>query len=410
MKSHARTLGLLAVIAGSLYALSEFGGAIGAPRAGNEAAVYGVDTVTTDGLRDKYAQATSTAPEDKVRVFLMPGHEPDYGGAEYRGIKERDLNIALVGYLRGYLEEDQRFEVVLGRGEGGWNPELEEYFSENWEEIKKWREDQAIMTKRLAEEGVFVAKNGVPHQSVSNDVALRLYGINKWLGENDFDFAVHVHINDYGSRPKNGPGEFSGYSIYVPERQYSNSSASWRIARTLKDRFGELMAISSAPREKGGIVEDQELVAVGRYNTAEVPSILVEYGYIYEPQFQDEEVRDAILREYAYQTYLGIKAFFASDEEDNPEKEVAILPYEWHEDLEASRRYDVDVLALQIALSWNGIYPPEGKTLHDCPVSGLFGACTREAVRAFQEKYSISGEDGRVGERTRETLNALFSR
>ncbi|MBI5134544.1 MAG: N-acetylmuramoyl-L-alanine amidase [Candidatus Taylorbacteria bacterium] len=410
MKSYLQSFAAVAVIAVSLYALSQEGRISEWAETGNMAATFGADTVRTKDLKEKYAEATTTIPQSRVRIFLMPGHEPDYGGAEYGSVKERDLNLALASYLRGFLEDDPRFEVVLGRGKDGWNPELAEYFVAKREEIQAWRNEQASMTERLVEEGeLSFPKAGVSHQTVASDVALRLYGINKWLGESDFDFAIHIHINDYGSRKRNRPGELSGYAIYVPARQYSNSSASRYVAQALKDRFGELLSVSNAPREKEGIVEDRELVAVGRYNTAEVPSMLVEYGYIYEPQFQDPAVRDAVLREYAYQTYLGLKAFFSPDAEDNPRREVAILPYEWKKDLASAQTYRVDVLALQIALAWNGVYPPEGKTLYDCPISGLFGACTRSSVALFQKKYSIEGETGRVGERTRQVLNALFA-
>jgi hypothetical protein len=35
-------------------------------------------------------------------------------------------------------------------------------------------------------------------------------------------------------------------------------------------------------QEKDLIIEDQALIATGNYNTLKIPSVLVEYAYIYE--------------------------------------------------------------------------------------------------------------------------------
>jgi len=32
---------------------------------------------------------------------------------------------------------------------------------------------------------------------VTEDIALRLYGFNKWADENKVDAMVHIHFNDY---------------------------------------------------------------------------------------------------------------------------------------------------------------------------------------------------------------------
>lgn len=56
----------------------------------------------------------------------------------------------------------------------------------------------------------------------------------------------------------------------------------------------------------------------------------------------------------------------------------------------------------------DGDYPPSGKTMTDCPRSGVFGACTKNALVVFQNKYGITGEDGIVGNKTLKVLNGKF--
>lgn len=373
----------------------------------NAAAVFGVDTVTPEGLIASYRGATTT--EQRIRVFVMPGHEPEYGGAEYRDLRERDMNVEVAEHLAAYLEADPHYEVALGRDKDGWNPELKAYFDENRDGIVAWRTEQQKIMKSLVREGSFSPKEDpIPHQAATGDVALRLYGINKWVAEQDFDIAIHIHFNDYGSRRYNRPGQITGFVVYVPDKQYSNSAAARMIAESVSERLSLFVAQSDAPKERGGVVEDQDLIALGSNNTADVPAMLIEYGYIYEDQFQDPAVRAALLKEYAYQTYLGLEDFFQTNDDEVPSYRTGILPYPWERNRDRGYAQTTDVLALQFALVNRGLYPPEGKTLRECPISGIFGECTALSLKAFQKRYEVQGEDGVFGLKTRNLLESLF--
>jgi N-acetylmuramoyl-L-alanine amidase len=373
------------------------------------AAVFFVDNIKPEELVTKYASASKNKNSEKIRIFIMPGHEPDFGGTEYRQIKERELNVIIADYLEEFLEKDSKFDVVVGRNDDFWLSELQTYFNENMDEIKEWKDKQASTMKELVKDGEFeLLDDPVPHQKAPDAVALRLYGINKWVGENDFDMALHLHINDYGSRRKSGSGQFTGYTIYVPEAQYSNSAAAKEIAKAVGGRLSQMIAVSDSKREDEGIVEDQNLVALGRFNTADVPSILIEYGYIYEPQFQDSVVTPRILKEYAYQTYLGVKDFFVTHEAATKTKSATSVPYTWDKEVRIGEEYSLDVLALQVALWTKGMYPPLGKDLRSCPITGIFGGCTKGALDEFQKKNLIEGESGRLGDNTRAILDSTF--
>lgn len=394
-----RALAAFIVIGGSFYALSSDVSLPAMPKAITQTA--SVVTSTEEKLPRPKAE------NNKIRVFIMPGHEPDFGGSQFKTTIERDINVEISLKLQEYLEFDGKFEVVVGRSKEAWHPELQTYFDEHLNDIKTWRDEQAaIMKDRIADGDIDLVDDPIAHEHVSGDVATRLYGVNKWVGENDFDVAVHVHINDYGGRGKNRAGEFVGYAIYVPESQYDNAALSKEIAMAVQGRFLRFFSPSNAKRERAGVVEDQQLVALGRYNTAKAPSILIEYAYLYESQLTDKATRELAVDEYAFQTYLGLKDYFFNMKEDSSMR-TAALPYEWNKTISESLTQSPDIYALQIILRQMGFYPIERKTLSDCPISGLFGSCTQKALTAFQVKYKIKDEEGILGEKTREKLNDL---
>ena len=94
------------------------------------ASVFFVYSVTVSGLEQKYQDALSgTMPgatnNPKVKILIMPGHEPNYGGAEFGGLKERDMNVDLANDLVQLLKTDPRYGVVVGRDKQEWNPDLQ---------------------------------------------------------------------------------------------------------------------------------------------------------------------------------------------------------------------------------------------------------------------------------------------
>ena len=364
--------------------------------------------ITISELQKKY----DTAPRSKtkIRVLIMPGHEPDYGGAEYGDLKERDMTVDLARYLEGFIKNNNHYEVVLARDKDNWNPTLANYFNTYWNDIISFFKERKSETLHLVNSGtVKKIENGLIHNSARQDVALRLYGINKWSNENKIDIAIHIHFNDYPRKNSSEAGKYSGLAIYVPEKQYANSTTTGAIADSIFKRLAKYNAVSDFPREEDGIVEEQDLIAIGSYNTLDVPSMLIEYGYIYEPQFADPIVRDSTLKDMAFQTYLGFQDFFGSGNDVSLAYDTLMLPYNWTGDITASNSNKSDVLALQSALLVEGSYPPQSKTKNDCPRSGKFGPCTISALAAFQKKYGIDGNGERVGSETRKVLNERYS-
>ncbi len=371
----------------------------------NTSAVFFADNVEVTDLRSRFSKAGKN--KQKINILIAPGHEPNYGGAEYKNLKEREMALAIAKKLKEYLSNDSHYAVTLTRDENGWNKELADYFATKMDEVNKWRTSQKMAMEKLVADGKLQKMAESYHNDAPSAVALRLYAINKWAGEKKFDIAIHIHINDDPVRRANSAGKFSGFSIYVPEKQYSNADAAQTLANFVFRRLSLYGTVSNLPQESNGVVENQDLIAVGNYNTADSANMLIEYGYIYEPQFEKKETRDAALSEYAYQTALGIQNFFGSTASSSALYDTTLLPMTWEKNLEEGSQ-SKDVLSLQMALMREGLYPIEDKSRNDCPITGRFGPCTGKALKSFQDAHDIKGGNGILGPKTREVLNSLY--
>ncbi len=371
----------------------------------NIAAVLLHQPVTVAELQTKYS-----TPERKVRVLIVPGHEPNFGGTEFGNLKEREMNVELAKYLGEFLKNNDHYDVMLARDNADWSPTFTKYFKDNWESIVAFLRDNRNETLHLIEVGkVIKATDKIYHNKARSDVALRLYGINKWENENAIDIAIHIHFNDYPRKNVSSSGKYSGFTIYIPERQYANNPTTKAVADKVFLRLAKYNGVSNLPIEDDGVVEEQDLIAIGAYNTTNSASMLIEYGYIYEPQFASEDVRHRTLKDLAFQTYLGLQDFFGSGNDVSFAYDTLMLPHEWRSEMTKSNNTTEDVLALQSALLVDGVYPGEGNTKNDCPRTGRIGPCTLGAIESFQKKYDIRGERGKVGEQTRKILNDRYS-
>lgn len=375
---------------------------------GQLAAVVTHNPRTIAELQKKYS-VDAERGKAKIRILLVPGHEPGYGGAEYGSLKERDLTVQLARELQGFLGANSKYDVIVSRGDQAWNPVFEKYFKDSWASIIEWQKaHKEESLRRVAHfDTDFVPK--VYHNTAPNDVAYRLYGMTKWSNENAVDIAVHIHFNDYPGHGWMVPGEYSGFSIYVPEKQYLNSTTTRAIAESVFGRLSKYNAVSDFQGESAGIVDERELIAIGANNTADAASLLIEYAYIYEPQIVNPEARDLAIRDLAYQTYLGLEDFFHQGKTtvSAATYDTLMLPHVWGGSMSeiASVR---DVYALQTALLVDGVYPPGRRSKNDCPRTGKIGPCTRDAIKAFQDKYGLEGT-GTIGPKTLDKLNSLYS-
>jgi N-acetylmuramoyl-L-alanine amidase len=364
------------------------------------------DPKTVEEIKNKFNDNNHAT---RVKVLIVPGHEPGFGGTENGGIKERELVVQLGNILAKYLRNNPQYEVHITRDNSNWNKEFDDYFKNNWDGIIAWLKASIQENKHLISTGqrqVNVPK--VYHNKAKSGVAERLYGITKWANENDIDITLHLHFNDYPGRQDGDMGKYSGFSIYIPEKQYYNSSTTKYIADSIFKRVSRFNPVSDLKGESDGIIEDADLIAVGANNTANSASLLIEYGYIAEPQFNNIEVKDLVIKDLAFQTYMGLQDFFSSNIDKLQFYDTTILPYYFANNFTKDKYSRRDVLSLQTALMYENLYPPKDYDKNDCLRTGIFGPCTTRSLLDFQKKYNIKGEIG-VGDRTRELLNKKFS-
>ena len=363
--------------------------------------------VSTNDLKIDYSSPTSTAQE-KVHILIVPGHEPGYGGAEFGAIKERNLVTEIGADLKKFLETNKRYQVSITRDSAAWNPVFADYFKNEWNNIIAWENTAKQTASRLAALGAPVIPI-IDHVAVPDDVALRLYGINKWANENSIDLMVHLHLNDYPGHSKYKTGIYSGLVIYTPAVQYANSSTTKEITNAVFKRLSLYNPVSNLSFETDGIIDDPELIAVGANNTANAASMLIEYNYIYEPQFVNPKVRALALKDLAYQTYLGLQDYFNKSGVVTVASSYDPVPlYDWQKRVTGVSSNPKDIYALQTALIMDNDYPPLEKDKNSCPHSGTIGVCTRLAIQDFQKKNGITNESV-FGRKTFSLLNAIYS-
>ena len=366
-------------------------------------------TITPEKLHETYKTS-------KIKILVVPGHDNKYTGSEFLGTREADLTLAVARNLVEYLKKDSRLEVFTTRdfSTGEYTSEFASFFNAKAQEIREFRAGVKKTMNEMVALGRVTRNVAVERKDTLDGISFRLFGINKWANDHGIDIALHLHFNDDSTHRRTKPGKYSGFSIYTPEKQYGNSDASIDLAKSLFDQLATFFAPSNLPLEGGGIIGDQELIAVGSNASLKGVSVLIEYGYIYEPQFRAPETGDVLARELAYQTSRGIKNYFGAVSAIRPSTfETTLLPYRFTETLERGAQVSRAVLALQAALRREGVYPPPDKTIAECPVNGSFGPCTETAVTSFQ-KRALKGqvdenELGIVGRKTISELNRRYS-
>ncbi|MDO8482207.1 MAG: N-acetylmuramoyl-L-alanine amidase [bacterium] len=374
------------------------------------ASVFFIESSKPEVLKQTVAMAAPNVR--KLRILVVPGHDNEFVGTNYKGVTEADMTLPLGKELARLLSEEDKFDVILSRDDNGYMPELAYYFREQKEEILEFVASKKKIMKNLEAAGkVSLMTDGVYHNDAPSPVVVRLYGINKWANENDVDLVVHVHFNDYPRRKRASPGTYSGFSIYVPEQQFSNARSSKDIADAVSKQLQTYYPPSNMPKEGNGVgvVEDQELIAIGAFNTLDPAALLIEYGYIYEPQFLNPTIRSKVIEDLAIQTYIGIHNFFGVSLPKLAGKyNTALLPHTFQDVLAAGVKNNLSVLSLQAALVLEGVYPPDEFDDHACPLAGTYGPCTKKSIADFQKKYNILGESGKLGAKTIQKLNELY--
>lgn len=318
--------------------------------------------------RNNYLNRVSGRSTNRlVNILIVPGHDDQHTGAGFGILREVDLNRALAQKLFDYLAEEKGINPVLSSDTSGYNTIFERYFRQEESKIKKFIKDsKKNFSKKIIDGDLILDENNF-HNTAPEDMIQRLYGINRWVNNQNFDLVIHIHFNDYPGRKWNVEGKYDGFSIYTPGALFENHELSKTLASSVFEELKKVRPVSNLEAEEKGIIEDHELIAIGANESLEAGAILIEYGYVYEPIFNKEETRDTSLDYFAYATYKGIKKTLKEVPLEKEKLEVQI----------AKNKTSTANLVWQFQKTFEGVYPPKGKTLRDCPISGYWGECSR---------------------------------
>ena len=340
-----------------------------------------------------------------IKILIVPGHDDQDFGTIFQGVREADLNLVLAGKLATELRKDSQLSITVSRDTNGYTKELSDYFNNNRNSVESFYTRQKNITDAKIANGVIVPTEQVIHQTATPEIAYKLLATNMWTDEQGYNLVINVHFNDYGSRKISG-GIFDGYVVYVPDNTLPNHEPAKTVGTDIAKRLGDIWNASNASTElkkinSDGVIEDSDLLALGSNETLQTPSILIEYAYIYEPIISTRFF-DLSSTAMAHATVLGLDDYFLGKRKETP-----TFSYDWRSNLILSQAKKTDVLALQYALSELGFYPPSSKGRNSCPFTGIFGACTKNAVKVFQTTNDIVNTGG-AGPQTRSVLNSLF--
>lgn len=319
------------------------------------------------GKRKRYFTPNSSLAPDRIfRILVVPGHDDEYSGAVFNQTKEVELNRKVANKLVEFLSKEPGIEVVSAHQENKYNPFLDFAFVHYKEKIEYFMEQSisGFLYKKEKEE-IDLGDSDF-HNAAVPDVRYRLYGINWWATQNQIDLVIHIHFNDYRDRKK-GEHKYDGFSMYIPGEHFGNHELSKIVGESIFKQLKKIRPISNLPYEEEGIIEGHELIAVGSHESLSSGSVLVEYGYIYEDIFHDPLKQDVTFDYLAYATYIGIKDALGENYFSKENLSPKITP----------NKTTRDNLIWQFEKALKGIYPPQGKDLRDCPITGYFGECSR---------------------------------
>jgi N-acetylmuramoyl-L-alanine amidase len=261
--------------------------------------------------------ATKGERSGKIKILIVPGHDNEYPGAIVGDTREADLNLKISEYLKSFLAQETAIEVYTTRDpqfikqdsenpqdKNGYIPDFQKYLDEKIFEVLDYRTLYKEETEKLASKNKNKKVKIIEHNPAPGEMLYRLYAVNKFIEDNEIDIAIHIHLNDYAGR-NISEGKYKGFSLFVPDNSLRNGKVSQELAKYIAKTLDDNFKYSNNPLEKKKIILGHELIANGANNTIQAASVLIEYGYIYETKFQDEE----ILQKAAEQTYLGIKNY-----------------------------------------------------------------------------------------------------
>ena len=99
--------------------------------------------------------ASYKTENNKIKILIVPGHNNDSFGAQFKGTKEAEMNAELGQELFEFFQKDDKFETYATRLKNGdYSQWFHDYFESNKEEVAKFREDSRRQMRQAIEQGM----------------------------------------------------------------------------------------------------------------------------------------------------------------------------------------------------------------------------------------------------------------
>ena len=120
-------LGALFFAVGPILIKSGFAVKESSPK--QSASVFFIESSKPEVMKQTLALANTNPNIRKLRILLVPGHDNEFWGTQFKSLKEATITLELGKQLARLLILDGEFEVMVSRDESGYNPLLASYFS-----------------------------------------------------------------------------------------------------------------------------------------------------------------------------------------------------------------------------------------------------------------------------------------
>lgn len=244
--------------------------------------------VITNSSNKKLPKLTSLAPaiDRKFVVVIDPGHGGDDPGAiGPMGTQEKDVVLEISKYLKQYIDQDGDMQAVLTRDK--------DYYIGLRGRTQKARGHQSDLfisvhadgfrDKRAKGASVFV----LSERGASSELA-------KWIADtqNASDLVGGVSLDNKDTMLA---------TVLLDLSQTASNRAGYQVANTVLREIATISDLHKAQVQKAGFVV---------LKSPDIPSILVETGFISNPNGERNLMTKAYQRKMAYSIYRGIKAYF----------------------------------------------------------------------------------------------------
>ena len=235
----------------------------------------------------------NATPHKVFTVIIDPGHGgEDPGALGPLGTKEKDVVLQISTYLKQYIDQDKNMRAVLTRNN--------DYYIGLRERTEKARYNQADLFVSVHADGFkdYRAKGAsvfvLSERGATSELA-------KWIAdrENASDLVGGVSLDNKDAMLA---------TVLLDLSQTASNRLSYQAANTVLQEMSKVSDLHKSHVEKAGFVV---------LKSPDIPSILIETGFISNPRGEQNLRTSAYQRKLAYAIYKGLKRYIQTQPRPN---------------------------------------------------------------------------------------------